>query len=502
MYSMPRLTKNMSKSTARLLLTKESLGDDGPLSSVPASDSRELQSTLLSVYRLACASPLIFEDITERWPVEVLYSVFSDATTPFSATTRLLALRAFAALEGLSEAARLDLERQFVGRPVDPGSIGKEGYTDAVYESASEKIDIWTLPLDEVERARRIRARSTNQKTTIDASILSPRVASLGGILVLRHSNAALADTPGDEDAFKETEGLRDVLADLARDIDSPTLLSGPEASGKTTMLAHVCSLVHPRKRPAPILTLQLGDQSGLDAKSLIGSFVSSSTRPGTFEWSEGALTRAVRLGKWVVLEDIDKASSEILSVIKPLAEALGRSKLIGSRPLLDLGSRGKMRAGKGFALFATRTIVNPSREDRWPPTTFLGHTHFREIRVKPLTHDDVVEIVSRSNPVLAAARDAALLRLVDTWSAIVAGSKRQATSTTKRRAATVAPTGTLRTPSLHDLIKWCRRVERLLERSGRASAVAKAPFSNQIVQEEIFIEACDVFLGSLAAHE
>jgi midasin len=52
---------------------------------------------------------------------------------------------------------------------------------------------------------------------------------------------------------------------------------------------------------------------------------------------------------------------------------------------------------------------------------------------------------------------------------------------------------------SLRDLVKWCRRVEALLH-VGNASAPANtAPFKNQVRQEEIFAEACDVFLGALA---
>ncbi len=42
---------------------------------------------------------------------------------------------------------------------------------------------------------------------------------------------------------------------------------------------------------------------------------------PGEFRWQAGVLTQAVRAGKWLLVEDIDLAPMEVLSVLRPLLE-------------------------------------------------------------------------------------------------------------------------------------------------------------------------------------
>jgi midasin (ATPase involved in ribosome maturation) len=65
------------------------------------------------------------------------------------------------------------------------------------------------------------------------------------------------------------------------------------------------------------MVTIHLGDQT--DGKHLLGAYVSS-TEPNTFRWQPGVLATAVREGRWVLVEDIDLAPMEVLSVIMPLA--------------------------------------------------------------------------------------------------------------------------------------------------------------------------------------
>jgi midasin len=63
----------------------------------------------------------------------------------------------------------------------------------------------------------------------------------------------------------------------------------------------------------ASMITLHLNEQT--DAKLLIGMYTTGST-PGSFAWRPGVLTQAVREGRWVLIEDIDRAPIEVLSVI------------------------------------------------------------------------------------------------------------------------------------------------------------------------------------------
>ena len=69
---------------------------------------------------------------------------------------------------------------------------------------------------------------------------------------------------------------------------------------------------------------------------------------PGEFRWLPGALTQAVRDGRWIVIEDIDLAPLDVLSVLIPLLE----------QRQLFIAERGEtVRAASGFQMFATRTI-------------------------------------------------------------------------------------------------------------------------------------------------
>ncbi|EPQ27974.1 uncharacterized protein PFL1_04301 [Pseudozyma flocculosa PF-1] len=368
---------------------------------------------------------------------------------------------------------------------------------------------------------------------------LCSSVCEVGGVVLVRSStgNSAApspvdaASTPSQSASFVETPSCRPALAELGLHLSArlPILLSGPPSSGKTELISFVASLLRPASAlddavvaaaKTNVLNIQLGDQSGVDAKQLLGSFVSSPTRPGTFEWSEGALTRAVRMGMWVVLEDIDKAGSEVLSTVGRLVEQLGPTKPAGARPSIDLGSRGKVVAGQGFALFATRSTpasasaptsassgasaaagssstsasasTSKSAAAAMPRPTFLGSEHWAEVQLRAPTRDDVERILSRSFARLSAAANGGFLqRLINTWDKV-----RSATvgASAKSRQQEVAA-GALRTATLRDLIKWCRRVENLLKSSKVATS---DPFTIPQQQEDVFIEACDVFLGAL----
>jgi midasin len=90
------------------------------------------------------------------------------------------------------------------------------------------------------------------------------------------------------------------------------------------------------------LLRIHIGDQT--DSKSLLGGYVCD-VEPGKFRWQSGILTTAVQDGYWLLVEDIDKASSETLSMLRPLLE---------TRQLF-IPSRGEcIKAHESFRMFAT----------------------------------------------------------------------------------------------------------------------------------------------------
>lgn len=250
-----------------------------------------------------------------------------------------------------------------------------------------------------------------------------------------------------------------------------PCLVSSAPSSGKTHLLQHLSTLLHPAVNPSHrILTIPLADTT-IDVKSLIGTYISSPTKPGTFEWMEGALTKAVRAGRWVVLDDIDRASMEMLVTVSSLARSL-KLGAPGRRARLTIPGRDEIEAGDGFALFATRSI----RSDYSAPT-FSAHHLFTDIHLSPPSNDDILAILSAK---FALPSDLTF-SLVRIWQEL-------------RQLAAVTGPVKPREIGLRDLEKWCARIERDLPViTGEAGALA-----NPVFQDEILLEAVDTFMASL----
>ncbi|KAK0546374.1 AAA ATPase midasin [Tilletia horrida] len=395
-----------------------------------------------------------------------------------------------------------------------------------------EVLDVWILPILEHQRAYRIWALFSTvsipfipapvdpSRRRVQRSDLSPLVSEVAGVLVLQHQDDYVQTSDSTDESittyisdYIETSSSHSVLSELALLAGGgqrrPILLTGAPACGKTSLLTHLCSLFTLNSPGAlspdrMILTIQLGDHSGVDAKQLLGSFVSSPTNPGAFEWREGALTRAVRIGMWVVLEDIDRATTDVAQVIGQLVEDLTDTRDIGRRPMLDLGTRGKIRAAKNFQLFATRSVApvvssrptsskTPSA-DKYPTSTFLGARHWVEVCMPPPDEQDILQIVETRLPLLAATEVSA--HLIATWKRVQAYGTLPDSANAATGAAAQA-SGSRRTITLRDLLKWCERIDVYLRNVGVQSGDA---FSHTAHRERILIEACDVFLSSIPA--
>jgi midasin len=266
-----------------------------------------------------------------------------------------------------------------------------------------------------------------------------------------------------------------------------PVLLTSTPSSGKTLLLSHLASTLYPDVRNQ-LVTINLADTS-VDGRSLLGSYVQSTRSPGTFEWKEGVLVRTMRTGRWVILQDVDKGSNEVLGTLNALVESLGMGKWIGGRAKLAVPSRGEVVASESFAIFATRS--HPiSGDDTFPSPTFFGAHKFHEVVIPTPTQEELRTIIAASFPRLSGSTAGGIVML---WSAIRA----------------VGSTTTDRVIGLRDLRKYCTRFEALLPGSYRPLVadtsgtqvdyfgVLVSVFPNPTLREAMFLEARDVFFGA-----
>jgi midasin len=277
-------------------------------------------------------------------------------------------------------------------------------------------------------------------------------------------------------------QALRDLA--LLLSLNLPIIMTSPPSSGKSLLLTHLAAVIHPEKSNQ-IVTIHLADTS-LDPRSLLGSYVSSPSSPGTFEWKDGVLVKAMREGRWVVFEDIDRGSNEVLGLIKPLVESLGPDKWIGGRAEMEVPGRGLVRAVEGFSMFATRSLL-PTQDDVYPLPTFFGAHKFQEVIIRPPTRDDLYTIVEFRFPRLAGSVGRSLIHL---WDAV----------------RKLGSTSSARDIGIRELEKLCLRVDRLLPSSYHPMDIdfnaAQLPtlssiFPNPTVLEDIFMECRDVFFGA-----
>ncbi|XP_028395044.1 midasin-like isoform X2 [Dendronephthya gigantea] len=239
-------------------------------------------------------------------------------------------------------------------------------------------------------------------------------------------------------------------------------LLSGGVGSGKTSLVEHFASLTG-RDKPPHLLKVQLGDQT--DSKALIGSYCCSDV-PGEFVWRPGILTRAVKEGRWLLLEDIDCAPMDVISVLIPLLESR----------VMTIPGKENIQAHSGFQLFATQRVGGVSRRSN-SESSLLEHL-WSTIHIEPLTKNELEEIVVVKFPNLKPLAS----KLVDTFSLL--SSDLQLTSKPDTRNLSADK----RLSTVRDFMKWCRRVNAL-------SNAGTTLLSSQ----DIFQEAIDCFCATIS---
>ncbi|KAG9103872.1 hypothetical protein FRC06_007401 [Ceratobasidium sp. 370] len=471
------------------------------LADVPAE---HLQRILLAYYRLLAADP---EAPTRLgWSPYLLQSVYRPTLGNVSGahpdrTTRWLALRCFGDQMRLPEATREKLQVEFVGTyAIDPLPlcVGQELQLDPTTGTTLIKdniIDAWFFPIVELRRIQTKRNELATQPTRgffrapsssikITEADLHPRIANVSGVLL--YSNL-LVSSHGRLTGYVPTTTTTNALRALALHLSQriPTLLTAAPASGKMTLIRQLANRVHPEGEHGLVI-LQLAD-TALDAKSMIGSYVSATTSEksaGGFVWQDGALPRALRAGKWLVLADVDRASTEVLATLLPLVESMRPGKHIGELASLDLGGgRGRVQGSPSFMIFGMRSVTKfqADKLSAYAPPTFFGHKHWFEVQLMPPTVDELVTIVERRFSGLGSAVSRAA---VEFW---------------REMGAVASKLAKPRDIGMRDLEKFCARLERSLPSPSQGISFAQL-FPNHVIREEILLEARDVFFAAYEA--
>ena len=283
-----------------------------------------------------------------------------------------------------------------------------------------------------------------------------------------------------------QTDGAKAALRELAllHSLRHPTLLTSSPSSGKSLLIYHLSSLLFSRFENH-IVTIHLADTS-LDPRSLLGSHASSATKPGTFEWKEGVLVKAMKQGKWVIFKDIDRAGNDVLGVIKPLVESLGPGNWIGGRGILTIPGHGVVTAHDSFAIFATRSVS--SKTGKHPKPIFFGSHKFAEVIVSSPSQTEVEQIVNQKFPRLSGRTSRAAANL---W---------QDMCVTADNFPSLG-----RGVGMRELERFSARINRLSPVSSDGMEVddiggamfLSSVFTHVNLREEIFLYARDVFFGA-----
>ncbi|XP_037541018.1 midasin [Nematolebias whitei] len=266
----------------------------------------------------------------------------------------------------------------------------------------------------------------------------------------------------------------------LAVASQNPVLLEGPIGCGKTALVEYMAAITG-HTTATQFLKVQLGDQT--DSKMLLGMYRCTDI-PGKFVWQPGTLTQAVSRGQWILLEDIDHAPLDVISVLLPLME---NKKLVipGREDCIDIAP--------GFQFFATRRMYHSGSSWHTPLNTraALLDKYWTKLHIRNMSRGELKKVLDCSFPMLTVVSD----RLLDIYCQLIGVRHSELDSGTQENPD-VCPQDDSEdqsTPlegrhlSLRDLLKWCERISVNFDGTSAAKA------------QHVFQEALDCFTSMLS---
>lgn len=448
----------------RPFASQYALSQAGPLSALAGSkeltlrqlDPKSIRNLLIGLFRLLSFDLETFSHGVS--PIQ-LQSLFPHEDR----VVRYLAIRCFALYMHAADAATEKMLR------VNTGTDAIEGEWEGII------IDYRLLGLWEERRWERLDVHLQTQRSsrsdgeTVDLveklkNSLSVKSANVCGVLIPRlkespPSSSSIVKTP------TTTANLRRIASSLLG--FKPILLIGLPNSGKTASINEIAATMG---QAESMVTLHLNEQT--DAKSLLGMYATSSTT-GSFSWQPGVLTKAAREGRWLLIEDLDRAPSEVIGLILPIIE---RGELtIASR-------RERIKCADGFKIIATmKSSYNIAGEEVAHSTSMLGSRLWQRVQVASLPVDEMRDVILDKFPLLKSRVSV----IMDVYSRVCSAFH-----------GSLAIKGSQgRTPGFRDLIKLCSRLHRRLQRMGAKTGYEP---TSEVIEDEIFLDVVDVFLKYL----
>ncbi|XP_024011307.1 midasin [Eutrema salsugineum] len=233
-------------------------------------------------------------------------------------------------------------------------------------------------------------------------------------------------------------------MVSLAVSQKRPVLLYGPSGSGKSALIRKLAD-----ESGNNVVFIHMDDQ--LDGKTLVGTYVCTD-QPGEFRWQPGSLTQAIMNGFWVVLEDIDKAPSDVPLVLSPLLE--GSCSFVTSHGEV-------IQIAESFQLFSTISTPECSVSHIREAGNSLSPL-WRRIVVYPPDRESLLNIVGARYQNLIPVAE----KLIETYETVNSALRPQFSGSKTENSVTFSSPSRF---SLRDLLKFCERVHGLSSYDGHA---------------------------------
>ncbi|KAG8189752.1 hypothetical protein JTE90_012927 [Oedothorax gibbosus] len=231
----------------------------------------------------------------------------------------------------------------------------------------------------------------------------------------------------------------------LAITSSEPILLKGPVGCGKTSLVEHLAEVTG-RCPSKEFYKVQLGDH--IDSKMLLGTHCCTEV-PGQFVWQPGVLIKAMEDGNWLLLEDIDCAPMDVISLLVPVLQ---------SRSIVLPGHANPVKASPGFQLFATQRLLTgmDGQYVEFKHNAELIENLWRKITINPLTEAELTQVITTKWPALHVI----IPRILEVYSLFSTDLRNTSeTSTIQNQESFSVDLRHGRLTSMRDLFKFCGRI-------------------------------------------